>query len=455
MSSEEFRGELVEPLGASRMDADRFDRIGIEPRRPGPAGAGPRRSARIFGSALALGLIGLWVAWWVASERADSMVLGRVTWVPPLSFLAGDFKVHIDHIARLQAAGIDPYHRADDWVCALYPYPPMVGRSFAWVSLMARATAARVWLVALAFVFAAGAIESWRARGRLGLGEIPLAWVVVAVLYATPSLFAMERGQSDPMVILPLMLASWLLVRQEAGADVVAGVVLGATSWLKYYPGLTVVALVALSRPKALAAFVGVAAIIGVVDLDGTRQSIRNGALGQTLMADKVPHVHEIKHSIVENWKSMRFVRSVHLLGEVPGSVAAAALLLPAIGFVSRKVSRSADPRALIFPYLLWLTAAATFGMPYANDYNLVPLVLALLAVWDVRDPWRVQLLLGLSMPWFQPFWLPLGGQALMVLKLVALYAVGSCLAARAGSEPAMPGPFGFSVATAPGSRPS
>ena len=182
-------------------------------------------------------------------------------------------------------------------------------------------------------------------------------------------------------------------------------------SWLKYYPGLTFVGLIALRRPRALVAFVAVAGAIGLVDFDGFRQSIRNGAVGQAAMADKVPRVHETKHSIVENWKSMKFVRRVHLLGQIPGPVAAAALLVPAIVGVSRGISRAADPRPLIFPYLLWLTAAATFGMPYANDYNLVPLVLAVLAAWDLGDRWPVHALLGPSMAWLQPFWLPLGGQ--------------------------------------------
>src|SRR5205823_798342 len=62
-------------------------------------------------SATALGLIGLWVAWWVASARRDHLVLGRLTWVPTLPVLAGDFRVHIDHAARLQAAGLDPYRQ--------------------------------------------------------------------------------------------------------------------------------------------------------------------------------------------------------------------------------------------------------------------------------------------------------------------------------------------------------
>ena len=389
-----------------------------------------------MGTALAVGLIGAWIVWWVASVRRDSMVIGRSTWVPPLAFLAGDFKVHIDHVARIQAAGIDPYRKADDWICVLYPYPPMIARAFAWVSLVNISTAVRIWLATLAVLFAAGAFESWRTRRSLRLDDIPLAWMVAAVLFGAPAMFAMERGQSDPMVILPLIVAARLLGRRKAGPDVLAGALLGATAWLKYYPGLTVVALVALGRPKAVAAFVGIAVLIGVVDRDGVRQSIHNGAVGHALMADKVPHVHEIRHSLVENWGSMRFVRAIKPLKLIPGSVAAAALLLPAIVGVSRKVARSADSRPLIFPYLLWLTAAATFGMPYANDYNLVTLPLAALAVWDRRDSWQVHLALGLSVLWLQPFWLPLGGQGMLVLKLATLYAVGASLAARS-IEPA------------------
>jgi len=421
--------------------------------------------SRTVGLALVVGLIGLWVGWWVASSRRDSMVFGTSTWVPPLSFLAGDFKVHVDHVARLQAAGVDPYRQAGDWVCALYPYPPMVARSFAWVALVGPATAARLWQVALASLFAGGAVAAWRTRRVLGLSE--------AVLFSTPAVFAMERGQSDPMVILPLGVSAWLLARRGAGPDLAAGALLGATAWLKYYPGLAAVALLALGRSRALAAFVAVAALIGVVDLDGVRRSIRNGAIGQAAMADKVPHVHETKHSLVENWPSLKFVRRSRPLRQVPGAVAAAALLLPAVVAVSRQVARSADPGPVLFPYLLWLTAAATFGMPYANDYNLVPLPLAILATWDRRDPWPAQVALGVMLAWWQPFWLPMGGPALLGIKLAGLYAAGACLAARAnrpGPAPGLAGPHRpasarvevrrgrarpVSGAPAPGPRPS
>ncbi len=110
--------------------------------------ATPRRPSRgirwghLVATILALGLIGAWVGLWVKSIRKDTLLVGQSTWVPAGSFFAADFKVHIDHVARLQAAGVDPYHRPDDWVCSLYPYPPMLGRSFAWVVLFDTFTAA-------------------------------------------------------------------------------------------------------------------------------------------------------------------------------------------------------------------------------------------------------------------------------------------------------------------------
>ena len=76
------------------------------------------------------------------STAGDRLDVGLTLWTPSLPFLAGDFKVHIDHVARIQAAGIDPYHDTDDRICAIYPYPPMLGRLFAWVTWFETLTAA-------------------------------------------------------------------------------------------------------------------------------------------------------------------------------------------------------------------------------------------------------------------------------------------------------------------------
>jgi hypothetical protein len=378
-----------------------------------------------------LGLIGLWVWLWVESAREDHLALGQSTWVPALSFLAGDFKVHIDHVARIQAAGIDPYHKFDDWVCGLYPYPPMIGRIFHWVVLFDPLTASRVWQAAIGSFLAAGCLVAWRTRRELRLDPIPLALMVGVVLFSSPALFVMERAQCDPLIIVPMIAATWLLRRKNGWADLVAGGVLGFTAWVKYYPGLAVVALISLGRGKAVAAFVVVAGLIGIVDYEGFRESVERGK--QTMIAMTGPHraVHSMKHSIVENWELFDFVKN-NALVKIPGIVVAAALLLPAVVWVSRKVAKSADSGAVLFPYLLWLVAVATFGMPYSIDYNLTALPIATLAVWDRRDRTWIHLAIVASMVWSQPFWLPIDGQILLVLKLGAIYAVGAAIAARA-----------------------
>ena len=75
--------------------------------------------------------------------------------------------------------------------------------------------------------------------------------------------------------------------------------------------------------------------------------------------------------------------------------------------------------------------------MPYSIDYNLVPLPLAALAVWDRRDPLAVHAALVLAiLTWGQPLALPLAGDTLLLLKLSTLYAVGTSLALKETSVP-------------------
>jgi hypothetical protein len=399
---------------------------------PGPRRTGRPRAARAAATALGLAAIGLWVAWWVASVRRDALVLGRLTWVLTLPFLAGDFTVNIDHTARVWAAGINPYRQRVDWICALCPYPPMIFRLFSWVSLVSTPSATRIWLAVMSGILVAGAIAAWRTRRALGLGEVPPAAIVAAVLYSTPAVLAMERGQCDPLAVAGLLAGAALLRWRGGWREVAAGGLLGLTAWVKYYPGLAVVGLLALRRWKAAAAFVAVAGLIGLADRDDVRRAIDNGRALANPGPSGVASCHPTKHSIPQHWSSLWVVRRLRPLRSVPGPVAAASLLLPAIAAVSLRVGRAADPGPLVLPYLLWLTAAATFAMPYSIDYNLVALPLAALAVWDRRDPAGVHVALGSLMLWWQPFALPVGGEPLFMIKLAALYAVGACLAARA-----------------------
>lgn len=421
----------------------------MSPPRPHPHPHSPRPpgAAHAVVTFLALGLIAAWAGLWVRSLGADRYALGGATWVPPLPFMAGDFKVHIDHVARVYAAGGDPYRTPGDWVCQCFPYPPMVPRLFSWVALVSTPVAVRVWLCVLAGVFLVGALAAWRARRAMGLRPVPLAAVVAALACSSPALLAMERGQCDPAVIPALLAVAWLLRGRGAARDLAAGALLALAAWVKYYPGLAVVAFPALGRWRALAAFVAVAGLIGAVDRVDVKRSIDNGlALSRAYPRHyPTPPMH---HSIVSEWRSLWVRRYVPLLRKVPPPCAAALLLVPPVALVTRRVARARGPGPLVFPYMLWLTAAATFAMPYSVDYNLAVLPLAALAVWDRRDPPRVHAAMACLLVWWQPFALPLRGEVLFYAKLAGLYAVGASLAARADESAAavtvVPRPWAF-----------
>lgn len=396
---------------------------------------------------LALLLLAAWAGLWVKSLGDDRYALGKATWVPPLAFMAGDFKVHIDHVARLYAAGVDPYRRQGDWVCACFPYPPMVPRLFSWVALVSTPAAVRIWLAVLAGVLGAGALAACRTRRALGLSPtLPAAVVVAALACSSPALLAMERGQCDPAVIPALLAVAWLLRGRTTGRDLAAGAVLALAAWVKYYPGLAALAFPALGRWRALAAFVAVAALVGAFDRVEVRKSVENGLAISRAIPRHYPTL-PLNHSIVAEWRSLWVRRFVPLLRKIKPLWAAALLLIPPVALVTRRVARARDPGPLAFPFLLWLTAAATFAMPYSVDYNLVVLPLAALAVWDRRDPLLAHAGLACLLVWWQPVALPVRGEWLFYAKLAGLYAVGASLASRAGgsaaagaASPAAPG---------------
>jgi hypothetical protein len=390
-----------------------------------------RQSALAIASTV---LLVLWVGWWVGSVRRDRLKHASVTWVGALPFMTGDFKVHIDHVARTYASGVNPYRvaPADDWVCAQFPYPPMIPRLFAWVSLFSPSSAARIWLLGLTACLATGTFAAWKTRRALDLTPVPLAALGVAVAYSTPAVFAMERGQCDPLVLPAIAAASWLLGRRSVRSELAAGILLGAAAWLKYYPGLAVIGLISLRRWRALGAAMAVALLIGAVDWADVATSIENGRFLARLGVAPLGYIHPTSHSLVADWRSLWLVRWIRPLSAVPGVVGASAVLVSAVMVVSLQVWRAPNSRSLAFPLFAWLTAAATFAMPYSNDYNLVTLPVAALAVWDRRDRVWVHMAMGLLLLWWQPVMLSAGGGLLLTIKTGGLLAVGVSLCARA-----------------------
>ncbi len=412
------------------------------PEFPAPTRA-TRHPLRVATTAAALALLVLWAGWWVQALRRDHLATGPGLWFPVLSFIAGDFVVHIDHTARIFAEGGDPY-RLDDWICASLPYPPMIPRLFRWVTLFSIRAAGVVWILALAVIFVSATWAVHRTRRNLGLAPVPWPWLLVAVLYSTPVVVAMERGQCDPLVIPLFGLAAWLLRRRSPWADPAAGALLGLTAWIKYYPGLAIVALIALRRWRALALFVIVAGGIGLHDLDGVRRSIANGSRIAAVSHPKAD-LHPLQHAIAKFWPSLCRAARCNDPARLPGPIASALLLMPPLVAVGLRLDRlrrlGRDPGPLLWPTFLWLAAAATFALPYAIDYNLVFLPLALLATWDRRDPLAVPMIFGLLLLWWQPLELPIDGRILFVLKLLGLYASSLCLRLRADELAAPPPP--------------
>jgi hypothetical protein len=381
-------------------------------------------------------LLALWGLWWVVSIRNDTLLFGRSTWALPMPWLGGDFRFNLDHIARVKALGLNPYRQRNDLFCALAPYPPMVYRLFRWVSLFDPDTALRVWLGALVTTLAVGLVAVKAARRRLGLQPIPVALLTVLLVLSTPAVLVMERGQCDPLVIPAVIAGAALLNRRKQGPELAAGLLLGLTAWLKYYPGMTVFGLIALKRWRAAAVFVVVVASVGIVDRKDIQRSMANGAvLARQTQEASARYCFPTKHAIAESWPALWSGTRWHRVGRIPGPLVAAVLLLPAVISVSRRIARAGDPAPFLVPYMLWLVAAATFGMPYAIDYNLVPLALAALSVWDRRDRATVHVAMALLMLWWQPLALPIDGKALFLIKLGGLYAVGASLAARAGER--------------------
>lgn len=403
-------------------------------------------STRIWRAFTPLGALGvvllvLWGGWWVESLRRDRLVGSERTWVPALPFLSSDFKVSLDHVARVRAAGLDPY--AADWICLRYPYPPLVTWSFAWVTPLSTPTAAVVWTAGLFAIFAGGTLTACSVRRRLGLVPIPYSTALAAVLFSSPVILALERGQCDALVVPLLALGAWLLGRNSSRADWGGGAVFALAAWVKYYPGIALLGLFAFRRWRAVAGFAVAAFAVGLADPTGVLRALANARYASPPGVPRWPSdILTFSHSLSAYWRPLWVGTPLNGLGRIPGMVAAAALLLPFLGWVSFRVARSEDATRLAFPLTLWLVAAGTFLPPAAGDYNLIFLPLAIIAVWDARDRPAVHMLMALVLLALQPFAFTVSGRILLLCKVAGIVATGLSLTRRAGElTPVAPSP--------------
>ena len=380
-------------------------------------------------------LLVVWCGWWVSAFRHGQLLGMGYSWASVPAFGA-DFSGSVDLPSRIWVAGGNPY--ADPALG--YFYPPLILPAFAWTSLMTPRAALAAWLIALAILAAAGAFAAWKTRSKLGLPQVPLVWAVVAILFSTPVVFAMERANYD-LVSVPLVLvAVFLFRRQSALSDIMAGAALAFAPWMKVYPGVLGVGLFGLRRWRALAAFVVSAQAIGLVQFSDTLRFLRNSRSmvhGVYCWAAANPQdpVRTWQHSLSELWPKFWWGTPLQGLRHIPGTAVAMALLLPLLAWGTYRIFQCPNRSRLAYPYLLWVLALASFVPPIANDYSLVFLPLAAMAVWDRRDPLMVHVALGLLLLWWQPLAVPIDARLLFLIKFLGLGAVGACLVRRASQQ--------------------
>jgi len=379
-----------------------------------------------------------WCFWWIISMQRHELQASKHLWFPPgLNGIGNDFYNHVDHAARIWWTGGDPY--ADK--IRFFPYPPSEMRFFAWVNLMTPHAALVVWLVLMAGIIAAAARTASLWRRYLSLEEIPPIVAIVLILFSTPTLFAMERGQYDPLSLLFILAALPFLNHSAKWAQFLAGAILCLTPWVKVYPGLIFVGLIGLQRWRALAGFVVVSIVIATAFLlNGEMQRFLVNNMLQIQISESLvllssgthwPWEHPLSNGLASLWLGTKF----NWLGLLPGKIMAAMLLIPLLAWVTYYVYKCPRRKTLTYPYLLWIVALATFVPPVSNDYNLIFLPIAILAVWNRHDPLMVQFALALLLIWWQPVGMPINGHQLLVIKFLGLGAVAICLVKRASEQ--------------------
>jgi hypothetical protein len=383
-------------------------------------------------------MLALWAAIWIISAKKNQLTMWFNTSIPTLPTkpdLDCDFDINY-YATRAWIGGSDPYQGFLKGAGYFkYDHPPLVLALFSWCSWIPHNWAALLWFCVQTAVFSLAVFLCWRSRRELDLYDFPLPLLLAAVLFSYPVLFEMERGNWNMLVLLFLLLTVWSLHGRSLWCDSLAGAFSGIAAWIKIYPALILLGLIALKRWR-VACFFGIAVLlIGLADVSETLKFVENIKQTAQITPDRCGCFSPWSHTISGCW--LLFCNNVHLkwLGLLPGTLGWGLLVFPVILWVSYWVAKVADPSRLLYPYSLWLIASATYLPPVANDYSLFFLPLAALAVWDPRDKKFIHILMVLMLIWWQPIWLPISAKFLWLSKLISLGSVGLILVFRAWEQ--------------------
>jgi hypothetical protein len=383
-------------------------------------------------------LLVVWLLWW-ADALANNRLRGqRSSWLPIATLRSIDFYPNY-YGGRAWIKGGNPY--VDQKVPNDHPYgltyggyPPPCIWQFGWCAWMKLARAKNVWLLVSVAILAAATAACLRVRRDLNLWRPPWPFALACVLFCSPVVFELERGQCNVLVLLHLLLAVFALRRQGWLADACVGVLTALAFWTKIYPLVLIAALLPLRRWRALACAVVAVVLMALADLPGLEAAQRN------MEALSPPHrplitgiFYQFQHSLGAWWTFLWRDTPWERLGQVPELLSATCLLLPLIGMVSLAVFRlpAAARQRVTLPFFLWLTGVATFTSPMAYDYCLFFLPFAILAAWDWRDSLAATALMIASLVWLQPLANPVPPLLFMGLKLATVGGLTLSLRAR------------------------
>jgi Glycosyltransferase family 87 len=375
-----------------------------------------------------------WVLFWNHSVKKWQVRNSPTTWYGPYEFIAVDF-LHNYQASQFWLEGGNPYtHDFQDPLGRKLCYPPIVLVTFAWCKLLPVAKAIGVWTIALGLLACVGAFAAWRSRRELKLAPVPMLAAVAMIATCSPVAFAMERGNYDLMIVPLVLLSAWALRRRGWWADGVLGYAIGLAICLKVYPGLMLVAILALRRWRAIGFVAAFAAMFLAFQWQNMPIFLANlRELSATNAAEqaKWDAIPPATHSLANSWAPLWSQSKLQFLTRIPGTIMLALLVGGLLLWVGWHVVRCANPDRVVLPLLLWIMTAATFVPSVSNDYNLVWLPLAMLAAWDKRDPVFVHVGLGFACLYLQPIAFHISTSVLFGFKLAALVLVAQCVVNR------------------------
>jgi hypothetical protein len=275
---------------------------------------------------------------------------------------------------------------------------------------------------------------SWAARNELGLSPLPLVFVLGATFASYPVLFEIERGNCNvfPLLAILVIFGTLRWPRRLLG-DLIAGLAVAVAIGVKPYAVALVLGLVALRRPRAALftlAWLGVFALLLWRDVGRWLNVARETS--EIQQGDYL----DFSHSVISHWSVLaRDLGLPWLRGLSPTLVVGGAMLGLGIG-ISWKVFRARDNRAVAWPYLLWLSALATFVSPVAQDYNLLFIPLAILAMWSAADSWKLHVGVATTLLWCQPLYLGISGAPWLLLKTAGVMFLGWLVVQRVSESP-------------------